>query len=62
MPAKSKKQFRLMAAIEHGAHIPSVNISKKKAAEFTHGVNYGHLKACTPFTDEEMNCGFKRLG
>jgi len=34
MPAKSKAQFRLMAAIKHGG-IKKKGLSRKKAGEFT---------------------------
>lgn len=38
MPAKSKKQFGFMKAVEEGKIHPK-GLSKKEAAEFTKGVN-----------------------
>ncbi len=42
MPAVSKKQFRFMAAVEHGG-IKKKGLSKKKAAEFVDTVDYKSL-------------------
>jgi len=42
MPAKSKAQFRFMAAVEHGG-IKKKGLSKEKAKEFVEGVNYKSL-------------------
>ena len=42
MPAKSKKQFRFMAAVEHGG-IKKKGLSKNKAAEFVDTVSYNQL-------------------
>lgn len=36
MPAKSKKQFKFMKAVE-GGYIKKKGLSKEKAAEFTEG-------------------------
>lgn len=42
MPATSKKQFRFMAAVEHGG-IKKKGLSRAKAKEFVQGVNYKSL-------------------
>lgn len=42
MPAKSKKQFRFMAAVEHGG-IKKKGLSKKEAAEFVDSSSYQEL-------------------
>lgn len=42
MPAKSKAQFRFMAAVEHGG-IKKPGLSPSKAAEFVDTVSYKSL-------------------
>ncbi len=42
MPAKSKKQFKFMAAVAHGG-LKKKGLSKKKADEFLHGADYKKL-------------------
>ena len=42
MPAKSKAQYRFMAAVEHGG-IKVKGLSKKKAAEFVDTADYKQL-------------------
>jgi hypothetical protein len=42
MPAKSKKQFKFMAAVAHGG-LKKSGLSKRKAEEFLHGVDYKKL-------------------
>jgi hypothetical protein len=42
MPAKSKKQFRFMKAVESGA-IKKKGLSKEEAREYTEGQSPGNL-------------------
>lgn len=44
MPAVSKKQFKFMEAVKHGA-IKKPGLSRQKAAEFVDGVEYKKLPA-----------------
>lgn len=46
MPAKSKAQFRFMAAVKHGA-IKKKGLSKEEASEFVDTVNYEDLPGST---------------
>lgn len=48
MPAKSKKQFNLMKAIEHGADVEGVSISPEKAGEYVAGQSPANLPARVP--------------
>ncbi len=43
MPATSKKQFRFMAAIEHGGIPGKGSLTPSKAAEFVDSSNYKSL-------------------
>jgi len=47
MPSVSKKQFRYFEALQHGG-IKNPTMSKKKAEEFTHGVDYKSLPESAP--------------
>lgn len=49
MPAVSKKQFRFLQALQHGGlKNPPEGLTKKKAQEFTQGVNYKALPESAP--------------
>lgn len=67
MPAISKKQYRFMQAVAHGS-VKKAGLSKSKAKEFVTGVDYKSLPMSKSmhgsgqFSEEEMHCGYKKLG